>query len=37
LAEHLPTVRAFAEQMKLKLNQEAVALEVNNVLEFICG
>jgi hypothetical protein len=35
LVKHLPTVRAFAEQMKLKLNQEAVALEINNVLEFI--
>jgi hypothetical protein len=35
LAKHLPTVRAFAERMKLDLNQEVVALEINNVLEFI--
>jgi hypothetical protein len=35
LGEHLPTVRAFAERVKVELNQEAVALEVNNVLEFI--
>ena len=35
LAQHLPDVRAFAEQMKSKLRQEAVALEINNRLEFV--
>jgi len=35
LAQHLPDVRAFAEQMKSKLRQETVALEINNMLEFV--
>jgi len=35
LAEHLPAVQAFAEQIKLELKQETIALEINNVLEFI--
>jgi len=35
LTQHLPSVRAFAAQMKLTLQQEAVALEINNVLELV--
>ncbi len=35
LKTHLPALRALAEKMKVDLNQEAVALEINGVLEFV--
>jgi len=35
LQTHMPALRAFAEKMKGALDQEAVALEINGVLEFV--
>lgn len=35
LAKHLPAVRTFAVRVKSELKQEALALEINSVLEFI--
>ncbi len=35
LQTHLPALRAFAQKMKMVLNQEAVSLEIHGVLEFV--